>query len=74
MLAGRPGHARWSVRRAGRPDRQRTIVPTLLALEDRLAALPGADMSNTTIGISLSRQNAIAVASITLRSLVITSM
>ena len=35
---------------------------------------PGDDMSNTTIGMWLSRQNAIAVASMTLRFLVITSM
>ena len=40
---------------------------------DDVAQRPGLDMSNTTMGILLSRQKAIAVASITLRPLVITS-
>ena len=38
---------------------------------DDVAQRPGLDMSNTTMGILLSRQKAIAVASITLRPLVI---
>ena len=53
--------------------RYRTIVPTFSP--SRMARrLPGVDMSNTTIGILLSRQKAMAVASITRRSRFMTSM
>ena len=50
-----------------------TRVPT--RRPSRIARkLPGSDMSNTTIGMLFSRQNAMAVASMTRRSFVITSV
>ena len=73
------GHARWRPRRRA-PDEHVEWRSELVdegafgaALRRCVRSDPGFDMSNTTIGMPLSRQNAIAVASITLRSLVMTS-
>jgi hypothetical protein len=79
----RDGHRAWAGRTAPstapRTDGQSSTPPRLITVPTRSPAMietsaPGADMSNTTIGRSLSRQNAMAVESITLRSWFITSM
>jgi len=57
---------------SGRDQTSWTSVPSLPPCT-MLRSDPGFDMSKTTIGMPLSRQNAMAVASITLRFFVITS-